>query len=137
MNLHSRTSDRFLEVEREAIQETVGLASKDGVRFDFSMATLPDCLKWMVRQIRISWEPLPADVPEWIRPAHPRGMKVFDDHSKTVLLRAGLYLGECFARLPGFRWTTGNVEYMQMHMPVVAGFRNAEDLRRVESAGRP
>jgi hypothetical protein len=55
-------------------------------------------------------------------------MKVFDDHSKTVLLRAGLYLGECFARLPGFRWTTGNVEYMQMHMPVVAGFRNAEEL---------
>jgi len=132
---HEMTSDvaqaylnRFLEVERESLTEVALLAAKDRVSFDYQMTTLPDCLKWFVRQVRTSWISLPADVPDWIRPAHPHGMLEFDDNSKTILLRAGYYLGECFARVPGLRWATGDVEYMEKNMPVVVGLRNNEVL---------
>jgi hypothetical protein len=120
--------DRFLEVERDAILSTVTLAAADGVQFDFSIQTLPDCLKWLVGKVRVHHVPLPEELPEWVKQSHPRGMTEFDDDSKTILLRASYYLGECFARLPGFSWTTGDPEYMEMNMPVVIGFADADAL---------
>ncbi len=121
-------SDRFLEVEQQALEEMKALAAKDGVNADYTLSTLAGVLKWMVKQVRIDRFPVPEEVPEWIRQAHSEGLVEFDEDSKTVLLRAGYYLGECFARLPGLRWTTGDAEYMEKHMPVVAGFRGGQEL---------
>lgn len=72
--------------------------------------------------------PVPQDVPRWIRQAHKAGITEFDDDSQALLLRAAYYLGECFARLPDLYWATGDPEYMEKHMPVVAGFRSDEEL---------
>jgi hypothetical protein len=120
--------DRFLEVERTEIAETAALAANDGVQFDYSIETLPDCLKWMAKRVRIYRTPLPEEVPDWVKQTHPQGLTDFDDDSKTILLRASYYFGECLARLPGLRWTTGDVEYMQMNMPVIAGFKDSDEL---------
>lgn len=120
--------DRFLEVEREAPTDVSIAAAKAGVDFDYSLASLPVCLAWFLQHVRVSWVPLQNDAPDWVRPAHPHGSPQFDDDSKTILLRAGYYLGECFARLSGFHRTVGDSDFMQMNMPVVAGFRNNQQL---------
>jgi hypothetical protein len=120
--------DRFLEVEREAVNGLVPVAAKEGCNMDYSLQTLGDFLKWMVKKVRVDRVPVPDEVPSWIRQAHPDGLTEFDEDSKTIILRAGYYLGECFARLPGLRWATGDPEYMEKHMPVVAGFRHGLEL---------
>jgi hypothetical protein len=120
--------DRLLEVEREALTYASIGAKRSGVDFDYSLASLPRCLAWLVQDVHVNWVPLPDDVPDWMRSAHPRGSSEFDDDSKSILLRTGYYLGECFARLPGFHWTVGDSEYMQMNMPVVTGFQNDRQL---------
>lgn len=119
--------DRFLKVEREAIAEVSVVAAKAGVDVDYSLAALPNCLAWFLQHVRISWCLSTTILPSGSVP-HPHGLSEFDDDSKTILLRAGYYLGECFARLPGFHWTVGDPDYMQMNMPVVVGFRNDQQL---------
>jgi hypothetical protein len=120
--------DQFLALERLAIDETVTRAASEGVRFDFSLASLADALRWMVGQVRVYRTPAPAELPEWIRQAHAGGLAQYEEDSKTVLLRAAYYLGESFARLPGLRWTTGNPDLMECNMPVVAGFRSGQEV---------
>lgn len=120
--------DRFLEVEHQALEEMKPVAAGDGVNLDYSLASLADALKWMVKRVRIQRVPVPEDEPWWIRQAHPDGLVEFDDESKTIILRAAYYLGECFARLPGLSWTTGDAEYLQKNMPVIAGFRGDDEL---------
>ena len=118
----------FLNAEREALTAWQPLAGRDGVEFDFAMTTLPGVLKWMVANVHGHWVPLGEDEPEWIRQAHPQGAFEFDEDSKSIILRAAYYLGECFARLPGHRWSTGNTQYVQHNMPVITGFRNDLEL---------
>jgi hypothetical protein len=120
--------DRFLEVERQGMGEIWDQAARDGVPCDYSIGTLGDVLKWIVKEVRVRRVPVPEEVPWWIRQAHKDGLVEFDEDSKTLLLRAGYYLGECFARLPGLRWATGDPDYMEKHMPVVAGFRGDLEL---------
>jgi hypothetical protein len=120
--------NRFLEVERQALEDMKPAAAREGVSLDYSMSTLADALKWMAKRVRIERLPVPAGEPWWIRQAHRDGVAEFDDDSKSIVLRAAYYLGECFARRPGLRWTTGNSEYMEKNMPVVAGFRLDQEL---------
>jgi hypothetical protein len=127
---HSLTHDegqmfliRFRESERLGLESLRPEAAEEAVGFDYSLSTLPGALRWMVRKAHVRRVPLPMEEPAWIRQAHPNGMIEFDDESKATILRAAYYLGECFARLPGLRWTTGDVEYLHKNMPVVAGFQ--------------
>jgi hypothetical protein len=120
--------NRFLEVERQGMKETRSQAARDGVDCDYSIGTLADVLKWIVKQVRVHRVPVPEQEPWWIRQAHPDGVAEFGEDSKAILMRAGYYLGECFARLPGLRWTTGNPEYLEKNMPVIAGFRGDQEL---------
>ena len=124
--------NHFLAMERQALEELVATAERDGIHLDYSLASLPDVLKWMMRQVSFRWASLPPEEPEWIRKAHPHGVLEFDDASKAMISRAACYLGECFARLPGMRWTTGNLEYMEKNMPVVAGLRQGDELPPLE-----
>lgn len=113
----------FLEVEQQAMECLRPAASENGCQMDYSLQSLPNFLKWIVKSTRINHIPLPKDEPWWIRQAHPAGLAEFDDESKTLVLRSAYYLGECFARLPGLRWATGNIEYLYKNMPVIAGFQ--------------
>ena len=119
---------RFLAVEKEALEEMKPVAAREGVVLDYSLQSLAHVLKWMVKRVRIRRIPVPEDEPQWIRQAHSEGIMEFDDDSKTVVIRAAYYLGECFSRLSGMRWTTGNVEYIHKNMPVVAGFQGDDEL---------
>ena len=121
----------FLDVEREAVKELVAAAGKDGVVADFSLGSLVPVFGWIARQLKeIPIQP-PADIPEWIKKEHEKnvGWFEFDEPSKTMLLRAGYYLGETFVRgVKGLAWGTGNPDYIQKHMPVVIGFAGGQEL---------
>jgi hypothetical protein len=119
---------RFLTVERQAVEEMKPAAAARGLELNYSMSSLADVLKWMMEGARAVRVPVPEDEPWWIRQAHADGLIQFDEDTKTMILRAAYYIGECFARLPGLRWTTGDLEYMQQKMPVIAGFRNDQEL---------
>jgi hypothetical protein len=120
--------EEFCEVQRQGLEDMKPAAANAGIAFDYCLSSLADVLKWMIKNVRVHRVPVPEDEPWWIRQAHSNGLIEFDDESKTVLLRAAYYVGECFARRPGMRWTTGNVEYLGKNMPVVAGFRAGEEL---------
>ena len=79
------------------MEETRNQAEQEGVACDYSITTLAAVLKWMVKRLRIDRSPVPPDVPWWIRQAHCEGLTEFDNESKTLLLRAAYYMGECFA----------------------------------------
>jgi hypothetical protein len=120
--------DRFRQLEHAALQAMLPNAASDGVALNYSISSMVPALKWMMRQTRVQRVPVPEDEPAWIREAHASGLIEFDESSKSMILRAAYYLGESFARLPGMRWTTGDVEYIEKNMPVVAGFQNDEEL---------
>lgn len=118
----------LLATERQIIDEMSKSAKEHGVEFDYSLESLPGCLKWLMRQARMYPVPVPTETPDWIRSARPQEAMEFDDESKSILLRGGYYLGECFARRPKLRWAIGDPEYMHCNMPVVTGFQNNQEL---------
>jgi hypothetical protein len=120
--------DGFLKSEKPALEGMQSTAVSDGVNFDYSLSSLANVLKWLMKRVHVHRIPVPDEEPDWIRQAHRKGLIEFDDDSRSIILRAAYYLGECCARLPGMRWTTGNVEYLEKNMPVVVGFRLNQEL---------
>jgi hypothetical protein len=120
--------ERFLAVEREALEEMRPAAAARGLELDYSVSSLADVVKWMMEAAHVVRVPVPESEPWWIRQAHADGLIEFDDDTKTMILRAAYYLGECFARLPRLHWTTGDLEYIQQKMPVIAGFQDGCEL---------
>lgn len=118
----------FLDSEKRVLEAMDPDAAIEGVRFDYSQSSLRDVLKWMIKRARVHRMPVPEEEPSWIRQAHRDGLIEFDDDSKAIILRAANYLGECLSRLPGLRWATGHVDYLHENMPVVAGFRQDDEL---------
>ena len=66
--------NRFLEVERQGMKETRAQAARDGVHSDYSIGTLSDVLKWIVKQVRVHRVPVPEEEPWWIRQCRPRAI---------------------------------------------------------------
>ncbi len=118
----------LLATERPIVDDISKAAREKGVNFDYTLETLPECLKWLMRQMRMTAVPLPPDIPDWIRSTQPQGLSEFDDESKSLILRGGYYLGECFARRPGLSWAIGNPKFMFCNMPVITGFQNDQEL---------
>jgi hypothetical protein len=119
----------FLETEGAAVELLRASIEPSGVVMDFSVASLPSVLRWILGNIRIVRIPVPATEPEWIREAHKDGLIDFDEESKYWILRAAYYLGESFVRgYPSLRWTTGNPEYIEKNLPVVAGFHSGTEM---------
>lgn len=120
---------RFLESERTAIEEMEVGAAAVNLTLDYSTCSLPDVLRWLMTLVRLKTLPVPATEPRWIQQAHKDGLVDFDDDSKTIVLRAAYYLGECFVRANSrLSWKTGDVEYIEKNMPVVAGFRSGSEM---------
>jgi hypothetical protein len=119
----------FLETERAAVDSLRGDAERRGVPLDFSIASLPSILRWFLGRVRIVRVPVPTTEPEWIRDWHKDGLIDFDKESKYWILRAAYYLGECFVHsCSSLRWATGDPEYVEKNMPVVAGFRSGKEM---------
>ena len=114
----------FLETERNALKVMEAAAEQSGIRMDYSVESLPEVLKWILKDVRFMRVPVPASEPEWIRQAHKDGLVEFDEESKYLILRAAFYLGESFVQTyPSLWWTIGDQKYIEQNMPVVAGFR--------------
>lgn len=97
------------------------------VDLDFAIDSLPIMLKTLIPTLRTIPKEADPNVPEFIRKTedYKKGLFDFDDTSKLVVLAAGYYLGETFVRsFPLLKWTTGNKEYLEGNMPVVAPFKN-------------
>jgi hypothetical protein len=119
----------FLESERLALESMRPAAEEAGVVMDYSLSSLPHVLKWILKRVRFVRVPLPASEPEWIRQAHPEGIIEFNEESKYLILRCAYYMGECFVRShPALRWATGDPEYIEKNMPVVAGFTSDKEM---------
>jgi hypothetical protein len=123
-----RFLDEFRKSQSHALEQLRPLAASEGVCLDLSLSTLADGLKWMIKGVRVHRIPVPLEEPWWIRQAHADGLTEFDEDSKTMVLCASYYFGECFARLPGLRWSTGNDETLHKHMPVITGFCFGKEL---------
>lgn len=119
----------FLATERVAIKTMETAAEQAGLRMDYSIASVPTILKWIMSQLEIKRVSVPASEPEWIREWHKDGLIDFPEESKYLILRAAYYLGESFVRAHHrLVWTLGNPEYIQKNMPVVAGFRSEKEM---------
>ncbi len=122
----------LLDSQRQATPAMVAAAAHDGVSLDFSLSSLPDAMKWMLKRVGVHRRQWDDAVPWWVQHTDPKGFIDFNDDSLTTLLYAGYYLGECFSRLPSLRWDIGSPDYMECNMPVVVGFRNALELPPLE-----
>lgn len=118
----------FLATESRTLESLVSEALAEGVVFDFDLDLLPGVLKWMAGRVGVYRVPVEKDTPSWIRQTLPEGRLEFEDGSRCAIYAAAYYLGECFARLPGMKWTIGDPEYLEKNMPVVAGFRHEMEL---------
>jgi hypothetical protein len=120
--------DFFVESGSQAIADLTPAAARDGIEFDYTLSSLPNALGWIAAKLQFHRIPIPAETPEWLKASIPPDIAEFDDPSKMLMAHASYYLGECFARLPGMHWTTGDPEYMEKHMPVVTGFSDGVNL---------
>ena len=119
----------FIGTESAAWEGMRSAAQHAGVTMDYSVVSLSPFLKWIVQQVQVVRIPVPASEPKWIREAHKDGLIDFEQESKSLILRAAYYLGETFVRShPSLGWTTGNPEYLEKNMPVVAGFRSGLEM---------
>lgn len=119
----------FLDTESAAIEAMRLEIEEAGFALDYSIASLAPILKWILKRIKIVRAPVPDTEPDWIRQAHGKGFIDFPEKSKYFILRAAYYLGESFVRTyASLRWATGNPEYVEKNMPVVAGFRFGKEL---------
>jgi len=120
--------DYFIASGNSAITELAPAAARDGIELDYSLSSLSKALGWIATKLRFNQVPVPPDIPEWLKASSPPYFAEFDDPSKMLMAHASYYLGECFARLPGMHWTTGDPEYMEKHMPAVTGFSDGVNL---------
>jgi hypothetical protein len=115
----------FLGAECRALDSMRPAAERAGVAIDYAVASLPTVIKWILSGVQIIRVPLPDSEPEWIRQMDGQGLVELSENSKSLILRAAYYMGETFVRShPGLHWSTGNPEYIEKHMPVVAGFES-------------
>lgn len=116
--------DGFIKTEALAIEAMRSAAIDANVVIDFSMASLPGFLRWILPNIEVMRIRVPETEPDWIREFHKDGLVEFTEESKYLVLRAAYYLGECFIQTSNrLSWGIGNLDSIEKNMPVVTGFR--------------
>ena len=119
--------ERYLEVEGEATRGMIPSVQEEGIVMDYSLASVPFFLKWILRRIQTVPGKADETLPTWIRESdsYKRGLVDFAEHAKPLVMRASYYLGESFVRQYGsLSWGVGEPETMEHNMPVVTGFRH-------------
>ncbi len=119
----------FLDTEGAAMETLHPAAEHAGILMDYSLGTLPSVLKWIGSALHVMRVPVADTEPDYIREYHKEGLIDFPEESKYLILRAAYYMGESFVRAnEKLFWTIGDPEYIQKHMPVVAGFREDDEM---------
>lgn len=122
---------RFLETESLQIKQTAKQCTADGLRMDYSIASIVPFMKWIFKRLIAIPEGPDPEVPEWIRNTKSYATRLFefDEPSKTLVLQAAYYLGESFVKSHrSLHWDTGDVDTAEGNMPVVAGFQHELEL---------
>lgn len=122
---------RFLEAERDSVEELLASARQAGLSADFKMESLVPILDFVARKIgTVSREP-DNSLPDWIRHSvsYVDNLFDFDDESKVLVLRCAYYFGETFIRtFSRLYWGVGDSETALKNMPVIHGFRGGLEL---------
>lgn len=119
----------FLHTEKAALEAMAPVAKRAGIRLDYSMVSLASVLKWLLGQLDVQRVAIPATEPKSVRDFHQEGLVDFPEDSRRLILRAAYYLGESFVRArKSLSWTVGNPEFAEKNMPVVAGFRDGDEM---------
>jgi hypothetical protein len=123
--------ENFLNVEKEKVSEMINDAQKEGIIADFSITSISIVFKWLVKKLKIIPHTPDTELPEWIRKcdSYIQNLFDFDETSSIIVLRAAYYLGESFVRnYPKLHWTTGDRNYAEQNMPVIAGFKKGIEM---------
>jgi len=116
----------FLSVESKAMGEMFDQAKAEGVELAFSTSSIKPMFTWVLRSIKSNPKAPDLTLPEWITgtESYKRGLFVFDEPSKILVLRAAYFVGASFiSEYPHLKWDTGDCETALMNMPVIKGFR--------------
>jgi hypothetical protein len=122
--------ERFLTCEREGLMVLRPEAESEGISMDFSLGSVPPLWRWILTRVKTIQGPMDESLPSWIKESvKATDLVEFEEESKPLVMRAAYYLGEAFVRHSGrLSWGTGNADYMECNMPVVAGFRKGLQL---------
>jgi hypothetical protein len=121
----------FLNTERKAVEEMINDARSEGVVADFTVASVPGVLKWVVGKLTTVSRLPDERVPSWIRATetYKSGLFDFDESSTVAMLRGGYYLGQSFVNHSELlSWDIGDSSIVdgtksaKQNMPVVKGF---------------
>jgi hypothetical protein len=123
---------RFLDDGAAGVETEREAARAGGVEPDYSLASIPEMLRWMAARVELVEAPAPADVPDWVQAVvaeHGGGFRDLAEASRSDVLRAAYYLGECFVTTyPVLRWEIGADDRPEVRQPVVTGFATGDDL---------
>jgi hypothetical protein len=121
---------RFLEVERSGIEQTVRVVRSAGVDVDYSLESIAPFIVWTAESVRTRDVPKPADLPDWLATSTPAEDFVeVAEGSRPLVLRAAYYLGECLVRnRPNLRWGVGSADFAHQQQPSVLGFPGDQEL---------
>jgi hypothetical protein len=123
--------NNFLNTERKAVEEMIVGARSEGVHADFTVASVPPVLKWVVGKLTtvplIPDETLPSSIRE--TDTYSSSLFDFDEPSRVVISRAAYYLGQSFINYSALlSWSVGDSrrigkpKTVHQNMPVVTGF---------------
>jgi hypothetical protein len=123
---------RFLDDGAAGVEAERAAAQAAGVEPDYSLASIPEVLRWMAAGIELVEAPAPAEVPDWVQAVvaeHGGGFRDLAEGSRAAVLRAAYYLGQCFVTTyPILRWEIGAEDRPEVRQPVVTGFASGDDL---------
>jgi hypothetical protein len=123
---------RFLDDGAAGVEAARAEAKAAGVEADFSVASVPEMLRWLGTQVQLVEATPPDRVPDWVQEVvteHGGGFRDFAEASRSHVLRAAFYLGESLvATYPVLRWDVGATDRPEVRQPVVTGFASGDDL---------
>jgi hypothetical protein len=124
--------ERFLELGGRGVAELSPGAEADGVRADWTVASVAPFFAWLGPRVDVVQTDPPPDLPPWIRTAMEQehgGFRDFEPESRALVLRAAYYLGQSFVSShESLEWGLGRKDLLEFQQPVVTGFRTDVDL---------
>ena len=114
------------------LDEGAAWAEGAGPAADFSLASVPEVVARVAREVVLVDATPPAGAPDWVRDVvseHGVGFRDFAESSRSCVLRAAYYLGASFVTTyPVLRWELGAPDTPEVRQPVVTGFGSGDDL---------
>ena len=114
------------------LEEGAAWAEGAGPQADFSLASVPEVVVTVAREVELVDAAPPAGAPDWVRDVvseHGVGFRDFAESSRSCVLRAAYYVGASFVTTyPVLRWELGAPDTPEVRQPVITGFGSGDDL---------